>query len=68
MQNFMGENEPQERRIFQEIPFQNDPALRNEGGGMHRTAAVGTCRQKLSPVRGQLRKELQMNRATLKFG
>jgi len=68
MQNFVGENEPQKRCVRQKILLENDPALRDEGGGVHRTAAVGMRRQKLSPVRGQLRKELQMKRATLKFG
>lgn len=68
MQNFMGEDEPQVRGVVKQLLFENNPALRNERGGVHRAAALRLCGQELAARGGEVRKEFQRNRAALKTG
>jgi hypothetical protein len=68
MQNFVYENEPKARGIVAQLLFENNPALRDEGGGVDRAATLGLLRQKLAARGGQVGEEFQKNRATLKAG
>jgi hypothetical protein len=61
VEQLVNKDEPKRRRIGKQAVFKDDPALADERGGVHRSAAIRS-RQKLPAVRSQLGQKRNLDR------